>query len=389
MKRLLAALLVLSIAFPATIPGAYAQEQPVAYAQQDLERMLAPIALYPDPLLSQVLMAATYPVEVVEAARWTRANPGLQGGAAVQAVAGQDWDPSVQSLVAFPQVLQRMDENLEWTRALGDAFLAQQPQVMDTVQTLRQQALAAGNLQSSGPLVVQQQAGEIYIQPANPEVVYVPYYDPALVYYRPAVFQWGLPIAISASFFFGRPDWRRHTVRVERPVIVNRTVVEQPGSWRHDPNHRRGATYRDPAVRQRFAAAQETHRYPRPPARDLHDSRVLSPQPRPEARPQPQPQAQPQPQPRTQVRPEPQRQAQAQPRPQAQRPQAQGQRPQVQAQRPQVQVQPRAQVQAQPRPHVQPQEERRHARDEKRENHQEASQEQRQERSHARGNDRS
>jgi len=377
MKRpiaaLLAASLSLGLALPPMTPAAFAQEQPRVYAQQELERMLAPIALYPDSLLSQVLMAATYPLEVVEAARWTRANPGLQGEAAVQAVAGQDWDPSVQSLVAFPQVLQRMDENLQWTRSLGDAFLAQQPQVMDTVQALRQQALAAGNLQSNGQLVVQQQAGEIYIQPANPQVVYVPYYDPAVVYYRPAVFQWGIPIALSASFFFGHADWRRHTVRVERPVVVNRTVVVQPGSWHHDPNHRRGVAYRDATVQQRFAAAQETHRYQRPPARDLHDSQVLSPQPRPEARPQPRSE----PRSRPETRPQPQ--AQAQPRPQVQA--------QVQP-RPQV-VQPRPHVQPQPRPHVQ-QEEKRHAREERHENRQQqARQESRPERSHGRGNDRS
>ena len=110
--------------------------------QAELDQMLAPIALYPDALLSQVLMAATYPIEVVEAARWSRANPGLQGDDAVRAVQNEDWDPSVKSLVAFPQILQRMDEKLEWTRSLGDAFLAQEPQMMDQVQQLRQRAEA-------------------------------------------------------------------------------------------------------------------------------------------------------------------------------------------------------------------------------------------------------
>ena len=388
MKRLLAALLALLIAVPASIPVAYSQEPQQVYAQQDLERMLAPIALYPDSLLSQILMAATYPIEVVEAARWTRANPGLQGDAAVQAAQGQDWDPSVKSLVAFPQVLQRMDQNIEWTRALGDAFLAQQPQVMDTVQELRQQAQAAGNLQSSGQLVVQDQAGEIYIEPANPQAVYVPYYDPALVYYRPDPFRWAAPVALSVGFFFGHFDWAHRDVRVVRPVVVNRTVVERPGGWHHDPIHRRGAAYHDPAVRQRFvAAAQEPHRYQRPPARDLHDSKVLSPQ-RGESRPQSQAPVQP----RAQVRPQPQMQAQAQPRPHVQAAPQQAQarpRPQVQAPHPQAQVQPRPQAQVQPRPHVQ-QEEKRQARGERRDNReQQAQQEQRPERSHPRGNDRS
>ena len=297
MKRILAVPLSLLVALPASIPAAYAQQPPQinaqpqapqAFAQQDLERMLAPIALYPDALLSQVLMASTYPIEVVEAARWSRANPALRGEAAVQAVQNEDWDPSVKSLVAFPQVLQRMDENIEWTRSLGDAFLAQQPQVMDTVQQLRQRAQAAGNLQSNAEMLVQQQAGEIYIQPADPQAVYVPYYDPMAAYYQPAaVFQWGVPIAVAAGFFFARPDWHRHIVHVTRPVIVDRTVVARPGGWRHDPVHRRGAAYRDPAVQRQFSAATEPRRYQRPPGRDLQDSKVLSPAPRSEARPQP------------------------------------------------------------------------------------------------------
>ena len=356
MKRILAVLLSMLTALPASIPAAYAQEpQQQIYAQQDLDRMLAPIALYPDALLSQILMAATYPIEVVEAARWSRANPGLQGEAAVQAVQGEDWDPSVKSLVAFPQVLQRLDENLQWTRSLGDAFLAQQPQVMDTVQQLRQRAQAAGNLQSNGQLVVQQQAGEIYIEPVNPQVVYVPYYDPMAVYYQPAPFQWGLPVALSVGFFFARPDWHRHAVHVVHPVVVNRTVVVKPGGWHHDPNHRRGVAYRSPVVTQRFSASSEQHRYQRPPGRDLHDSKVLSPAPRPHAQVQPHPQ------------PRPQAQAQPQPRPQP---------------RPQAQAKP------QPRPQIQ-QDERRHAREDRRESRQEARQAERQDRSHPRGKERS
>src|SRR5512142_1269857 len=111
-----------------------------AFSQPELDQMLAPIALYPDPLLSQILMASTYPLEIVEAARWSRANPSLKGDDAVRAVQQRDWDPSVKSLVAFPQILQMMDEKLDWTERLGDAFLAQEAQVMDTVQNLRQKA---------------------------------------------------------------------------------------------------------------------------------------------------------------------------------------------------------------------------------------------------------
>ena len=144
--------------------------------------MLAPIALYPDALLSQILMASTYPLEVVEAARWSRARPGLSGDDAVRAAEGENWDPSVKSLVAFPQVLERMDENLPWTQALGDAFLDQQAQVMDTVQALRRRAEAAGNLRSDDRLRVLDSGSGLMLELLNPQVVYVPYYDPLVVY---------------------------------------------------------------------------------------------------------------------------------------------------------------------------------------------------------------
>src|SRR5207245_11677807 len=111
--------------------------------------MLATIPLYPNSLLSQIFMASTYPLEVVEAARWSRANPGLKGEEAVNAVEQRDWDASVKSLTAFPQVLAMMDQQLEWTARLGDVFIAQEPQVMETVPRLRQKAYPAGNLRST------------------------------------------------------------------------------------------------------------------------------------------------------------------------------------------------------------------------------------------------
>ncbi|MDH4175322.1 MAG: DUF3300 domain-containing protein, partial [Betaproteobacteria bacterium] len=138
-------LFIVLFALLAAAPTALAQERR-AYAQAELEQMLAPIALYPDSLLSQVLMASTYPLDVVEAARWSRAHPGLQGDEAVSRVAGEDWDPSVKSLVAFPNLILRMDEKLAWTRSLGEAFLEQEPHVMETVQQLRRRAQAAGHL---------------------------------------------------------------------------------------------------------------------------------------------------------------------------------------------------------------------------------------------------
>src|SRR5687767_10221502 len=165
---------------PPSPPAATATQHDV-FSQAELDQMLAPIALYPDTLLSQILMASTYPLEVVEAARWSRANPGLSGEAAVRVVQDRNWDPSVKSLVAFPQILGMMDEKLDWTQRLGDAFLAQQGQVMDTVQDLRQRAYAAGNLQSNEHYRVVHQTRTIVVESPSPQVVYVPYYDPFVV----------------------------------------------------------------------------------------------------------------------------------------------------------------------------------------------------------------
>src|SRR3989304_891274 len=130
MKAFLKSVVAGLLAVLLTLPAAVAQNRP-AFSPQELDQMLAPVALYPDPLLSQILMAATYPLEVVQAARWSRANPHLKGQDAVRAVEPMDWDPSVKSLVAFPQILHRMDEQLEWTRRLGEAFLDQEPPGMD------------------------------------------------------------------------------------------------------------------------------------------------------------------------------------------------------------------------------------------------------------------
>src|SRR6516165_7606787 len=171
----------------------YPSQPATALSQEQLDALLAPIALYPDQLLSQVLMASTYPLEVVEAARFVQQNPGLKGEALDQALAGKIWDPSVQSLAAFPQVLAMMNDKLDWTQQLGDAFLANQEQVMQTVQSLRARAQAAGNLQSTEQQRVIVQERTIIIEPAQPQVVYVPVYNPLVVYgtwWAPAYRPW-------------------------------------------------------------------------------------------------------------------------------------------------------------------------------------------------------
>lgn len=296
MKRLFIALLALLLALPA----AQAQERR-NYTQAELDQMLAPIALYPDALLSQVLMASTYPLDVVQAARWAREHPGLQGDEAVAAVADKDWDASVKSILAFPNLIARMDEKLDWTKGLGDAFLAQEPHVMETVQQLRRKARAAGQLAPDERVRVVEDGGSIVIEPANPRVVYVPYYDPWVVYgpwwwsayppiawapwpgyiaSRPGIW-WGVGVGISAGFFFGGVDWDHRHVNVVR--LPNHYVRQRPlhvGKWQHDGWHRRGLERRTVERRGEIRAL------PMPPA-----LRASSPQPRMQA--QPRKQAQP------------------------------------------------------------------------------------------------
>lgn len=248
---------------PIPQPGMTSQNQPT-FTQPELDQMLAPIALYPDALLSQIMMASTYPLEVIEAARWSKANPELKGEQAVQAVAEQTWAPSVKSLVAFPQVLLTMDEKLPWMERLGDAFLSQQQQMMNTVQSLRQKASAAGHLDSNEQIRVDQQGESIVIEPTNPQVMYVPYYDPMLMYgpwwwsgYPPVYwgpwsgysygygygigFGWGLGIGIGSGFFFGGFNWGSHYA-----------TFAGGGMWAHDPFHRRGVPYGNAALRQQY-----------------------------------------------------------------------------------------------------------------------------------------
>ena len=169
----------------AFLPIGRAQDAPKPFSKEELEQMVAPIALYPDALVAQILMASTYPLEVVEAARWSKANPKLKDKALEDALQEQKWDPSVKSLTAFPQVLQGMSEKLDVTQKLGDAFLGQQKEVLDAVQRLRGKADQAGNLKSSKEQNVtkSQEAGQtvIKIEPANPDVVYVPSYNPTTV----------------------------------------------------------------------------------------------------------------------------------------------------------------------------------------------------------------
>ena len=199
----------------------YTQQTP-----EQLQQLVAPIALYPDSLVAQILAASTFPEQVVQADRWVQAHPDLKGEALGQAVDQQPWDPSVKALTAFPSVLGNMDKNLSWTSSLGDAYYNQQQDVMDAVQVMRQKAQQAGTLKSTPQQTVTTQGSTVVIQPAAPDVVYVPAYDPWLVYGYPIVpwpgwypypgiwyggpylsFGIGFGIGFFGGFGWGWPHW--------------------------------------------------------------------------------------------------------------------------------------------------------------------------------------
>src|SRR5271169_6860177 len=195
-RQILACLLAFALLLPMLPQAVFAAQdqdaqapaqpsQAPPYTQQtadQLQQLVAPIALYPDSLVAQVLAASTFPAEIVEADRWVQANPDLKGDALAQAVDQQSWDPSVKALSAFPSVLGNMDKNISWTSSLGDAYYNQQQAVMDAIQVMRQRAQQAGNLKSTPQQTVSNPYPDIEIQPVDPNVIYVPAYDPWLVY---------------------------------------------------------------------------------------------------------------------------------------------------------------------------------------------------------------
>ena len=251
---------------PPPPPGAVAS----TYSPPQLDQMVAPIALYPDELLGQILTAATYPLEIVQADRWLQdpANAALRGDDLARATAQLPWDPSVRSLLAFPQILAMLDGNLDWTEQLGDAFLSQQPDVMDSVQRLRQQARAAGTLQPSPQQIVTTGDQGIGIAPLDPGEVYVPVYDPQVAYgnwaypdYPPDEFYTpGYAFGTLIGFAIVAPlwgwhhwDWPHHHLDVGGggPAGNGSRVPAHQIPWQHDPQHRAGVPYRDDVTRAR------------------------------------------------------------------------------------------------------------------------------------------
>ena len=267
-----AAPIVLAQTAPAPAPAAGAAA-PAAktFPQEKLDQLLAPIALYPDPLIAHVLMASTYPLEVVQAERWVKANPSLKDKALEDALQKQPWDPAVKSLTKFPQVLTMMSEKLDWTQELGDAFLAQKEDVAKTVQTLRAKAQAQGNLKDTKEQkVITEPAGTttvIKIEPANPQVVYVPTYNPTVVYgswwypsyppyyyYPPGYVAGGALLGFTAGVVVGGALWGNMNwgggdvdIDINRSNEFNRTNNSNK-TFKHDASHRGAVPYKDKAV---------------------------------------------------------------------------------------------------------------------------------------------
>jgi uncharacterized membrane protein YgcG len=246
--------------------------QPVPETPEQLQQLVAPIALYPDELVAQILAAATYPEQVVEADRWMQQHTELQGEQLAQEVNQQPWDPSVKALTQFPSVLENMDKNLSWTSSLGDAYINQQQDVMNAIQVMRQRAQKAGNLKSTSQQQVAQQGQTIVIEPADPQVVYVPEYNPWVVYGAPVVawpgwyaypglflpgpgivFGAGFGIGLFGGFGWGwhhwGADWHHHTVVFNHNTFISQshTFINRNHFFRRGPgfDHSEGLAHRD------------------------------------------------------------------------------------------------------------------------------------------------
>src|SRR5262249_45806806 len=293
LHRIALFVLALTVLAPVTTSAQTPAPTPAATTTADqllkpgeLDALVAPIALYPDTLLSLVLMASTYPLEVIQADRWLKEHKKLKGDELKAAANKESWDDSVKSLVATPDVLSMMSEKLSSTQKMGDAVLAQQADVMDAIQRLRTKADANNKLTSTKQQTVtkRQEQGRqvITIEPTNPETMYVPYYDPAVVYgawpypeYPPYYFPpapgyvvggalarglaWGAGFAIGNAVW-NNFDWGRGNINVDinRDVNINRNVNRNDvkfSNWQHNSSHRRGVSYNNDAVKNKFANA--------------------------------------------------------------------------------------------------------------------------------------
>ena len=283
-----AAIACVATLIPEMMIPAVAQDQPAAQtlSPEQLESMVAPIALYPDSLLSQVLVASTYPLEVVEAQQWLDQNQGLTGTALTDAAKKQGWDPSIQALVAFPEVIKRLNEDVRWTTDLGNAFLAQQADVMAAIQRLRARAKDSGKLTDTPQekVVTENKDGQtaIEIEPTDPQVIYVPVYNPGYfwgdaypmypwpeLYYPGIGVGWGWGPGINLGFYFGGccgwGGWGWGLGWFGGGAFVNNHFFHRYGfhefhgsefrassAWQHNPEHRGAVPYSNRAMTQRY-----------------------------------------------------------------------------------------------------------------------------------------
>jgi hypothetical protein len=258
-----------------------------ALAADQLDDLVAPVALYPDPLVSQILVASTYPLELVQALQWLQRSPGLAGAALTQAAEQQNWDPSIQALVVFPDLVKRLNQDITWTTDLGNAFLSQQGDVMDAVQRMRLKAQQAGKLSSTAQQTVTtgNESGQpvIEIEPASPQIIYVPSYDPAYIwgpplyypyaswYYPGAYFGFGMGIQMGMYFGGGwggwggwgwSPGWGGHNIMVNNGFIHRYNFNASRGgslsgtsAWAHDATHRQGVPYSTASLANQYRGA--------------------------------------------------------------------------------------------------------------------------------------
>ena len=286
--RTLVWLMVVLLAAPPWVIGQQPAAPPQASAApavkpEQLDQLTAPIALYPDALVAQILIAATYPLEIVEAARWAKQNKNLKGDALTKALEQQTWDPSVKSLVNFPQVLSMMDEKLDWSQKLGDAFLTGQKPVMDSIQRLRAKAQAAGNLKTTKEQTVIVEQTVIKIEPATPQVIYVPTYNrtvvygawpypayPPYYYYPPGYvatasamsFMAGAAMGAAWGYAWGSTNWHGGSVNYNynQNVTINNNInrsayANTAGTWQHNPANRQGVPYSSQSLQQAYNQA--------------------------------------------------------------------------------------------------------------------------------------
>src|SRR4029453_17805650 len=308
--RVLTSFLVLPLALP---PGVIAQQpaESPAFKPEELEQLAAPIALYPDSLVAQILNASPYPLEVVQADRFAKQNKNLKGDALTKALEAQTWDPSVKSLVNFSQVLTMMSEKLDWTQKLGDAFLAQEKAVMDTIQSLRAKAQAAGNLKTTKEQTVIVEQKVIRIEPASPQVIYVPTYNPTVVYgawpypaYPPYYYYPPGYVATTVAFSFaarvgigeawgyawGSPNWSSGNVKYNynQNITINNNINRNAyaqtlpaggqGNWQHNAANRKGVPYNSQALQQRYNQASPSQQVQARQAYRGYTGSALTPQ---------------------------------------------------------------------------------------------------------------